>query len=130
VFDPYAVFGESRSASQTTLKKTYQKLMIEWHPDRHSNSSSSERDSAEARAVDINRAWGILGDPEKRAIYDKYGHTDDYNISEEIRKKKERRKREDSANWALVRPGKKDEEGGGKSGKSKGKSKGGFGKKK
>jgi molecular chaperone DnaJ len=63
----YALLGISRTASEAELKKAYRKLAMEYHPDRNQSPQ------AEAKFKEITEAYEVLRDPEKRAIYDRYG---------------------------------------------------------
>lgn len=67
--DPYLVMQVSRDASQSEIRKVYRHLSLLYHPDRNSNDPT-----AGARFEEINAAFEILGDPDKRAIYDDFGH--------------------------------------------------------
>jgi molecular chaperone DnaJ len=68
--DLYQVLGVSRSASQDEIKKAYRKLAIQYHPDK--NPGNKE---AEEKFKEVAEAYAILSDPEKRARYDRFGHT-------------------------------------------------------
>ena len=67
--DLYAVLGVKRDADASQIKKAYRKLAKKYHPD--SNAGNAE---AEKKFKDISEANSILGDAEKRKIYDEYGY--------------------------------------------------------
>ncbi len=67
--DFYESLGVSRDADGTTLKKSYRKLAMQYHPDRNPDDATSE-----AKFKEINEAYEVLSDPDKRAAYDQYGH--------------------------------------------------------
>ena len=67
--DLYAILGVSRDADAGQIKKAYRKLAKKYHPD--SNAGNPE---AEKRFKDISEANAILGDAEKRKIYDEFGY--------------------------------------------------------
>ena len=67
--DYYEALSVSREASQDEIKKAYRRLAREWHPD----ANPQRRDEAEARIKDINTAYGVLSDADKRARYDRFG---------------------------------------------------------
>ena len=62
----YEVLGISREASDEDIKKAYRKLVFEHHPDRNPHKTQ-----AEERIREINVAYEIVGDPEKRKTYDR-----------------------------------------------------------
>jgi molecular chaperone DnaJ len=68
----YQVLGVSREASDEDIKKAYRKLVFEHHPDRN-----PEKPDSEARIREINVAYEIIGDPEKRRSYDRLSWGDE-----------------------------------------------------
>ena len=67
--DYYEVLGVSRDADAAALKRSYRKLALELHPDRNPDNKD-----AEARFTEASAAYQVLSDPEKRELYDRYGH--------------------------------------------------------
>ena len=66
--DYYNILGVSRRSTQVDIKQAYRDLARKWHPDRHAGDTQVEE-----RFKDINEAYNTLGDPERRARYDKLG---------------------------------------------------------
>ncbi len=69
--DYYKILGVSRNASQEEIKKAYRRLALKYHPDR--NKGNKE---AEEKFKEINEAYAVLSDPEKRRQYDQFGSTE------------------------------------------------------
>lgn len=67
--DYYATLGVAREAAADDLKKAYRKLAMQYHPDRNPGDKQ-----AEARFKEINEAYDVLKDEQRRAAYDRYGH--------------------------------------------------------
>lgn len=67
--DYYVVLGISRTATAEEIKKAYRKKAKEFHPDRNSDNPN-----AEAQFKEVNEAYEVLKDADKRAAYDRYGH--------------------------------------------------------
>jgi molecular chaperone DnaJ len=66
--DYYEVLGVSRNASDEDVKKAFRRLAKQYHPDANKDQG------AEARFIEINEAYEVLSDSQKRAAYDRYGH--------------------------------------------------------
>jgi molecular chaperone DnaJ len=66
--DYYDVLGVPRNASADDLKKAFRRLAMQYHPDRNKEAG------AEARFKQVNEAYEVLSDPDRRAMYDRFGH--------------------------------------------------------
>jgi molecular chaperone DnaJ len=66
--DYYETLGIARGASEDDIKKAFRRLARQYHPD------VNKEKGAEARFKEINEAYEVLGDPQKRAAYDRFGH--------------------------------------------------------
>ena len=67
---PYESLGVSKNASQDEIKKAYRKLVRQHHPDKNPGDAA-----AEARFKEVQTAYDLLSDPEKRKAYDTFGST-------------------------------------------------------
>ena len=67
--DYYEILGVSRDASLEEIKRSYRKLAMAYHPDRNPGNKEAEEKFKEA-----SEAYEVLSDPEKRSIYDQFGH--------------------------------------------------------
>lgn len=67
--DYYETLGVNRGADEKALKSAYRKLAMKYHPDRNPDD-----DAAEAKFKEVNEAYDVLKDDEKRAAYDQFGH--------------------------------------------------------
>jgi len=66
--DYYEVLGIARNATDEGIKKAFRKLAFKYHPDRNRD------DGAEEKFKEVNEAYEVLSDSEKRAAYDRFGH--------------------------------------------------------
>lgn len=69
--DYYNILGVSKDASDNEIKKAYRKQALEWHPDKH---KADGKEAAEKRFKEINEAYQVLSDSQKRKAYDQLGH--------------------------------------------------------
>ena len=67
--DYYEILSVSRNATDNELKAAYRKLALKYHPDRNPNDQTAEEKFKEAA-----EAYEVLRDPQKRSLYDQYGH--------------------------------------------------------
>jgi curved DNA-binding protein len=67
--DYYEILGVPRNAADEQIKKAYRKLAMQYHPDRNPGKEKW----ANEKFKEINEAFGVLGDPEKRRQYDQFG---------------------------------------------------------
>jgi molecular chaperone DnaJ len=67
--DYYEVLGVARGASEDEIKKAFRKLAMKYHPDKNPDNKE-----AEAKFKEINEAYEVLSDSEKRNLYDQFGH--------------------------------------------------------
>lgn len=68
--DYYEVLGVERGANDDVIKKAYRKLAMKYHPDRNQGNKEAEN-----KFKELNEAYEILSDPQKRAAYDRMGHS-------------------------------------------------------
>ncbi|GGK24366.1 molecular chaperone DnaJ [Salinarimonas ramus] len=67
--DYYEILGVEKTADEKALKSAFRKAAMQWHPDR--NPGNAE---AELKFKELNEAYQVLSDPQKRAAYDRFGH--------------------------------------------------------
>lgn len=67
--DFYSVLGVAKGASADDIKKAYRKLSKELHPDKHKGDKA-----AETRFKEVNEAYEVLSNPQKKQMYDQFGH--------------------------------------------------------
>ncbi len=66
--DYYEVLGVGKSASEAEIKSAYRKLALQYHPDRNKESGTTDK------FKEVNAAYEVIGNPEKRKMYDQFGH--------------------------------------------------------
>ena len=65
----YETLSVERTATETDIKVAFRKQAMQWHPDRNPGDNQAEH-----RFKEVNEAYEVLKDPDKRAAYDRYGH--------------------------------------------------------
>jgi molecular chaperone DnaJ len=73
MFDPYAILNVSHNDDVQTFKTAYRRLSLQWHPDKNPDN----KEEAESKFKDINKAYKILSDTQLRAEYDRTGNVDE-----------------------------------------------------
>lgn len=73
--DLYAVLALKSDSSQEDIRKSYRKLALVCHPDKHANSSERDRADASKRFHQIGFAYAVLSDEKRRKKYDRTGTT-------------------------------------------------------
>ena len=70
--DYYDVLGLSRTATPDQIKRAYRRLAKKYHPDHYKGKSAGE---ASGKFTEVQDAYAVLSDPEKRKLYDQFGHS-------------------------------------------------------
>lgn len=68
--DYYAILGVAKSADTGTIKKAYRKLAKKYHPDTNAGNADASQ-----KFEEVSEAYAVLSDPEKKKMYDEFGHT-------------------------------------------------------
>ncbi len=69
--DYYDILGVTKSATDADIKSAYRKKALQWHPDKNPDNKAE----AEKKFKEINEAYQVLSDKQKRASYDQFGHS-------------------------------------------------------
>lgn len=72
--DFYEVLGVAKGASDDEIKKAYRKLAMKYHPDRVSTLSDVEKKQSEDKFKELQEAYAVLSDPQKKQMYEQFGH--------------------------------------------------------
>ena len=72
--DFYETLGISKGASDSEIKKAYRKKAMKYHPDKYGSASTKEKDDAEHKFKEVNDAYQVLSDTDKKSKYDRFGH--------------------------------------------------------
>ena len=67
--DYYEVLGLKKGASEDEIKKAFRKMAMKYHPDRNPGDKT-----AEEKFMEVNEAYSVLSDPDKKSKYDRFGH--------------------------------------------------------
>jgi DnaJ-class molecular chaperone len=68
--DYYEILGVAKGATSDVVKAAYRKMALKWHPDRNQDKKAE----AEEKFKEINEAYQVLSDPQKKQMYDQFGH--------------------------------------------------------
>ena len=68
--DWYAILGLGRQATTSQIRSAYRKLSLKLHPDKHVDSPAAVRKSNQRKFEQVTEAYAVLGDPDKRAVFD------------------------------------------------------------
>ncbi len=74
--DYYSILGVNKDASADDIKSAYRRLAKKYHPDVYATAPEAEKKQAEEKFKEIQHAYDVLSDPQKKAAYDQYGSED------------------------------------------------------
>ncbi|MCK5780614.1 MAG: molecular chaperone DnaJ [Psychrilyobacter sp.] len=72
--DFYETLGVSKGANESEIKKAYRKKAMKYHPDKFGSASGKEKEDAEHKFKEVNDAYQVLSDNDKKSKYDRFGH--------------------------------------------------------
>ncbi|NBT39279.1 MAG: molecular chaperone DnaJ, partial [Alphaproteobacteria bacterium] len=67
--DYYQLLGVGKDADDASIKRAFRKMAMKYHPDQNPDNAEAEK-----KFKEINEAYEVLKDPQKRSAYDQYGH--------------------------------------------------------
>lgn len=72
----YEILGVSKDANADEIKSAYRRLAKKWHPDVYATDTEAKKNEAKNKFTEIQHAYEVLSDPQKRAAFDQYGSED------------------------------------------------------
>lgn len=72
--DYYEILGVAKTASDEEIKKAYRKLAMKFHPDRVATMADADKKQAEEKFKELQEAYAVLSDSQKKQMYDQFGH--------------------------------------------------------
>lgn len=88
--DYYKVLNLPKTCTVSDIKKSYRKLILLWHPDKHKNINLDEKNRINDKFIEINTAYDILSDDNKKKLYDEGKTLNEINTADDILEAKER----------------------------------------
>jgi len=86
----YKVLNLPKTCTISDIKLSYRKLILLWHPDKHKNIDPDEKNKINNKFIEINTAYDILSDDNKKKLYDEGKTLNEINTADEIQEAKER----------------------------------------
>ncbi|CAG8472371.1 14547_t:CDS:2 [Racocetra fulgida] len=93
--DLYSLLSLTSEASPVDIKKAYHRLALQYHPDKHTNSTPEQREEATRKFQSLGYAYAVLSDPKKRERYDKTGDVEGFEGFDDMGKEGSSEERSD-----------------------------------